>query len=1210
MYLGSYDESATVPIPITLHDVDTGGQEDPTGNVEWDIVNSASSVMASGISGFNELNLSSNVNGCYQMNYALTAAYFAGNTYIVYVNVTVDGVTANTAHSFQVRAAVNSNLMEINGDSVAGNAATLTLKQLDIQNSAGTAFVAKSTGSNGHGMDVAGNGSGEGVVLTAGATGYGLHILGGGTSGDAVHIEAQNGNAYGIYCIGNGGGEGVVVVGGDTANGLECRGGASGGAGIYAFAQTSNHGIMVLGKGAGHGIHATGGDGGGAGINAVGSTSNASGIVATGDGSGSGIDAVGGDSGGDGISARATTASGHGIHATGHTAGVGILAAGGTGGSGLSVTGQGALPGMLITGGDTDADALSLVPGGTGDYITDGFIKSTSFAAGAINAAAIADAAIDNATFAADVGSTAYATNIVALAVRKALDEIKLDHLVAIADADDVVNDSIMAKLASTTGDWSTFVDTTDSLQSNRDNQGTAQTGDAYAIVNNGTYGNAYLVRSTTPANTLTVAADGSVTADTSGTQTACEDAIDAKFTFDSNGYIDVNVMTVLDVTPISNADIQSECEDAIDAKINTTAGVVETDVVSISGDTTAADNMELAFDTTGYAFTGCSMPSVTGAVGSVTGAVGSVTGAVGSVTGLTIANGAAEANITYIHGTALTETPGQLAASFKKFFDVSAPTGTVNSIPDAVAGATGGIFIAGTNAATSITTALTANITGTITGNIEGDLNGSAASVTNAVGSVAGNVDGDVSGSVGSVTGAVGSVTGAVGSVTGAVGSVAGNVDGNVTGSVGSVADMSGVQEECEDAIDAKFVFDSNNYVYIANAESSTLTAQQIWEYATRVLTDKSDFNLAADQGTVTIGVCSVNTDMVGTDNAALAATALSTAQWTNARAGYLDELAAANLPTDVSNIPTNPMLNTEDGSSFIAIPWNSSWNTEVQSECDDAIQAAFVFDSSNYVYAANTGSTITPQQIWEYTTRILTAATNITSDDSQINITTGRVDANLKSINSDLQSCIDFKDFADNGYDPITNKVQGVIKTDTASTVTDGAKSATALSTATWTAARAGYLDNLLATNGVTLASAQGLYAPAKAGDLMGLADTAITAAKFDTDAIAAAVISADAVTKIQAGLATTVALATVQTGITAIQATTTKLDTTVELDGVVYKFTETALEETPSGSGGDASKENQETMITSLAALIITTDTIDANTDSASSDMDFGE
>lgn len=85
--------------------------------------------------------------------------------------------------------------------------------------------------------------------------------------------------------------------------------------------------------------------------------------------------------------------------------------------------------------------------------------------------------------------------------------------------------------------------------------------------------------------------------------------------------------------------------------------------------------------------------------------------------------------------------------------------------LPSATAGAAGGVFIAGSNAATSITTALTANITGNLSGSV-----------------------GSVTGAVGSVTGAVGSVTGAVGSVTGAVGSVTGNVGGNVTGSVGSV--------------------------------------------------------------------------------------------------------------------------------------------------------------------------------------------------------------------------------------------------------------------------------------------------------------------------------------------------------------------------------------------------------------------------------------
>ena len=52
--------------------------------------------------------------------------------------------------------------------------------------------------------------------------------------------------------------------------------------------------------------------------------------------------------------------------------------------------------------------------------------------------------------------------------------------------------------------------------------------------------------------------------------------------------------------------------------------------------------------------------------------------------------SGIVKANLAQILGTALTETAGQLAAAFKKFFDKAAPTGTINSIPDAVAGAGG----------------------------------------------------------------------------------------------------------------------------------------------------------------------------------------------------------------------------------------------------------------------------------------------------------------------------------------------------------------------------------------------------------------------------------------------------------------------------------------------------------------------------------------
>lgn len=53
--------------------------------------------------------------------------------------------------------------------------------------------------------------------------------------------------------------------------------------------------------------------------------------------------------------------------------------------------------------------------------------------------------------------------------VNDALVALNLDHLVAVADSDDVADNSIIGKLASTDGDWSNFAASTDSLQSIRD---------------------------------------------------------------------------------------------------------------------------------------------------------------------------------------------------------------------------------------------------------------------------------------------------------------------------------------------------------------------------------------------------------------------------------------------------------------------------------------------------------------------------------------------------------------------------------------------------------------------------------------------------------------------------------------------------------------------------------------------------------------------
>jgi hypothetical protein len=71
--------------------------------------------------------------------------------------------------------------------------------------------------------------------------------------------------------------------------------------------------------------------------------------------------------------------------------------------------------------------------------------------------------------------------------------------------------------------------------------------------------------------------------------------------------------------------------------------------------------------------------------------------------------------DVSKILGTALTEgAAGRLAGGFQNFFNVASPTGTVNSLPSAIPGASNGLLISGTNSGTTTLGALT--VTGTMT--------------------------------------------------------------------------------------------------------------------------------------------------------------------------------------------------------------------------------------------------------------------------------------------------------------------------------------------------------------------------------------------------------------------------------------------------------------------------------------------------------------
>jgi hypothetical protein len=146
---------------------------------------------------------------------------------------------------------------EISGDSAAADnvedafdesgasGVALALESLGVINSGGTAVAFVSSGSNGHALQLVGNGNGEGINLTPGATGNGFQIS--ATAGDGVIITTGNGD--GIDVSGGTAGEGILVTGGATGNALQVVGGGTSGDGVLITA-TSGDGIDASGGGA------------------------------------------------------------------------------------------------------------------------------------------------------------------------------------------------------------------------------------------------------------------------------------------------------------------------------------------------------------------------------------------------------------------------------------------------------------------------------------------------------------------------------------------------------------------------------------------------------------------------------------------------------------------------------------------------------------------------------------------------------------------------------------------------------------------------------------------------------------------------------------------------------------------------------------------------------------------------------------------------
>lgn len=313
-----------------------------------------------------------------------------------------------------------------------------------------------------------------------------------------------------------------------------------------------------------------------------------------------------------------------------------------------------------------------------------------SVSAGGITATSIATDAIDADALAVDALAEINGT------VDTALSDIKLDHLVAVADADDVVDNSIIAKLAAKsfgTADWSTFDNTTDSLEAIRDR------GDA-----------AWLTGAASSATATYTT--------TSWTRTAG----------DNDGGVAADTLTVNGTSFVTG-------ETAV-------GNFLEVDAVFTVGAGETAESL----DFWGYYAGGGSHVIYVEAYNTVdttwepVGVIGLGTQIAYSRFGLApdhTDSGTNTVSIKFIHSA------GGGVASHAFYVDKAA----VNTLEP------GGSSLTAADVWAHATRQLTGTQAFNLTGNITGNLSGSVGSVTGAVGSVTGNVGGNVAGSVGTVT-------------------------------------------------------------------------------------------------------------------------------------------------------------------------------------------------------------------------------------------------------------------------------------------------------------------------------------------------------------------------------------------------------------------------------------------------------------------------
>ncbi len=138
-----------------------------------------------------------------------------GRVRLVDIDIEVSAIPANVTQFGGTNLTATGgrpevNATHLNGGALSGNNADIALKSISVVNSAGSAIVATSTGSNGIGIWATGHGTGAGIRGSGASGGSGVGIVGIGGGGGGVGVQATGQAAEGFYISSNNAGSSAL----------------------------------------------------------------------------------------------------------------------------------------------------------------------------------------------------------------------------------------------------------------------------------------------------------------------------------------------------------------------------------------------------------------------------------------------------------------------------------------------------------------------------------------------------------------------------------------------------------------------------------------------------------------------------------------------------------------------------------------------------------------------------------------------------------------------------------------------------------------------------------------------------------------------------------------------------------------------------------------------------------------------------------------